>query len=105
MMFRVMEATDVYPGWAVVKVGDTPADMGEGRNAGTWCVGVLDSSNAVGLTREEFDALSPDNKRATRAAAAVTLQGAGAHCVINGLDDLPALIEDLDRRLAHGDRP
>ena len=41
---------------AVVKVGDTPADILEGRNAGVWTIGVTASSE-VGRTEEEVGSL------------------------------------------------
>jgi phosphonoacetaldehyde hydrolase len=105
MMFRVMEATGVFPGWAVVKIGDTPVDMAEGRNAGAWCVGVLDSSNGMGLSRDDFEALPTDEKNSRRVNAAATLKEAGAHDTINHLGQLPALIAALNQRLHNGNRP
>jgi phosphonoacetaldehyde hydrolase len=105
MLFRVMEATGCYPGWSVVKIGDTPVDMGEGRNAGAWCVGVLDSSNGIGLTESEFAELSLAEKVARRGAVSRRLMEAGAHCTVNSLSELPALVADLNRRLECGERP
>ena len=42
---------------AVVKVGDTIADIKEGVNAKVWTVGVILGSNELGLTLEEVNAL------------------------------------------------
>ena len=50
MIFRIMEALGVFPPAAVVKVGDTVPDIGEGLAAGAWSVGVLRSSSEVGCT-------------------------------------------------------
>ena len=50
-----MEALGIYPPTAVVKVGDTVPDIGEGLAAGAWSVGVLRSSSEVGCTEEEWD--------------------------------------------------
>ena len=56
MIFRCMEALNVYPPAAVVKVGDTVIDIEDGLNAGAWSVGVVDSSNEMSLTAAELAA-------------------------------------------------
>jgi phosphonoacetaldehyde hydrolase len=105
MMYRVMEVTGVYPAACVLKIGDTPVDMGEGRSAGAWCVGTVDSSNEMGLTQVEFNALSEAEKQARRATARERLIAAGAHACVDNLEGLPDLITEFDRRLARGERP
>jgi phosphonoacetaldehyde hydrolase len=105
MIFRLMELTGVYPAAAVVKIGDTVPDIEEGRNAGVWTVGVTESSNEIGLTLEEWQAL-PQPERVRRAAAAgETLLRAGAHAVIGSVVELPRLIETFEARLGKGERP
>jgi len=48
MIFHAMEKLDVQSVHAVIKVGDTPADMLEGRNAGCrGIVGVLGGAQPV----------------------------------------------------------
>ena len=105
MIFRCMEALDVYPPAAVVKVGDTVIDVATGRNAGCWSVGVIDSSSLMGLTADEFSALSEDEKDARREAVAHRYPDAGAHGVIDTLAELPALLDEFSARLARGERP
>jgi phosphonoacetaldehyde hydrolase len=48
MCFANMKALGVYPPSRCVKVGDTPSDIEEGRNAGMWTVGVVDTGNEAG---------------------------------------------------------
>ncbi len=105
MLFRAMEATGVYPAWRAVKVGDTEADVGEGRGAGAWCVGVIDSSNGMGLSESEFAALPGPERDERRRAVAAGFVAAGAHAVVNTPRELPALVGALDARLARGERP
>lgn len=105
MIFRCMEATGVYPPAAVVKVGDTIVDIEDGRNAGCWSVGVVDSSNEVGLIAAEFAALAEDEKDSRREEVAKRYTAAGAHAVIDSLTELPALIAEFELRLARGERP
>ena len=49
MMFQGAIRLGVYPLSAFVKVGDTPSDIQEGRNAGAWTVGVTRTGNSIGL--------------------------------------------------------
>jgi phosphonoacetaldehyde hydrolase len=105
MIFRCMEALGIYPPAAVVKVGDTPADIEEGRNAGCWNVGVVDSSNEMGLTAAELFALPGPEREARREQVRQRYRDADAHVLLGQLGDLPAVIAELDRRLAKGDRP
>jgi phosphonoacetaldehyde hydrolase len=105
MMFRHMERFGVYPPAAVVKVGDTVADVEEGRNAGAWTIGVTTTGSLVGLDETEWNALPPEQQRTRQAAARRTLLAAGAHAVIDDLRELPALLDELNARLARGERP
>jgi phosphonoacetaldehyde hydrolase len=105
MLFRVMEATGVFPPAAVVKVGDTVPDIEEGRNAGAWSVGVTHTGSEVGCPAAEFAAL-PERDRLDRVeAAARKLRAAGAHAVVESAADVPALLDRLADRLRQGERP
>jgi len=83
----------------VVKIGDTKADVEEGRNADCWTVGVIMGSSELGLAREEVAALSEkeldDRKKVVRAA----YYEAGADYIINDLDEFLDVIADINRRL------
>ena len=57
MIFRIMETLRIYPPRAVVKIGDTVPDIGEGLNAGAVSIGVVSSGSEVGCTHEELAAL------------------------------------------------
>ena len=97
MIFRCMEALGVYPPAAVAKVGDTVIDIEDGRNAGCWSIGVVDSGSEMGLTAAEFAAL-PDAERATRREGVrQRLRAAGAHAVVDDLSQLPGLLTTLGR--------
>ena len=88
-----------------VKVGDTVADIKEGLNARMWSIGVADHGNEVGLSRAEFDALTPPELAARRKVAQRRLVDAGAHYVANTIRDIPTCIDTIDKRLATGERP
>lgn len=105
MIFRCMEACDVFPPAAVVKVGDTLVDIEDGLNAGCWSVGIVDPSNLMGLTEEEFANLSPREQDERRRVIRRQYRAAGAHATIDTMTDLPALIDDLNVRLAKNEKP
>jgi len=105
MIFRAMEALGVYPPSAVVKVGDTPADIAEGRNAGAWSLGVISSSSEVGLSESDWESLPVPDRRAIAVAVRARFEQAGAHATIETMAELPAAIAEIDRRLGHGGTP
>jgi len=96
MIYRNMEALDVYPPSAVIKVGDTVPDIEAGLNAGTWTVGLTQTGSEVGLTVAEFAALSPDEQQQRLQVAETKLKHAGAHFVIPTLNGLPDIIEQIE---------
>jgi phosphonoacetaldehyde hydrolase len=105
MIFRALEQLGVYPPSAVVKVGDTLPDIAEGLAAGVWTVGVTKSGNELGLTEAEAAALPPAELAFRLDIIASRLRAAGAHLLIETVADLPAALDQLEARLAHGERP
>jgi phosphonoacetaldehyde hydrolase len=95
----------VWPAEACVKFGDTVPDVEEGLNAGMWTVGLSLTGNEVGLSQQEVGSLSPEERQRRSRQAAEKLAAAGAHCVVEGIWDLPPVIDELNRRLAGGERP
>jgi phosphonoacetaldehyde hydrolase len=70
-----------------------------------WTVGLSASGNEVGLSRAEWLALPPAEQARLRERAAAKLVAAGAHVVIDSVAELPAVLADIDARLARGERP
>ena len=81
----------------VVKVGDTVADIQEGKNAGVLSLGVIEGSSVMGYTQAEYEALSQADREAAKAKARQTFLEAGADGVLDTLADLPAWLETQDR--------
>lgn len=105
MAWHVATALGAMAARCCVKVDDTPIGISEGINAGMWSVGITDSGNEIGLSRQAWDDLAPDEAAARRHAADAALTAAGAHLVINTIADLPAAIQTLDAQLATGVKP
>ena len=105
MLYRVMNALECYPPAAVVAIGDTVADIEAGLNAGVWTVGVAKTGNEVGLTAAEVAELPAAALQSKLTYAYTRLSQAGAHFVVDGVGDLPAVIEEIQSRLARAEGP
>jgi phosphonoacetaldehyde hydrolase len=99
MMYECAVRMQVWPLSAIAKVGDTPVDVQEGLNAGSWSIGVAGTGNAIGLSLAEFEALAAAEKKSRLDAARADLAAAGAHYVIDTFDQLDAVLDDIDLRL------
>lgn len=102
---RALIEMSVFPVEAVVKIGDTVVDIEEGLNGGMWTIGVTVTGNEVGLTLDEWEALAPVAQQRLRDAAAQKLTTAGAHYVIDSVADVLPVLDDIDGRLARGEKP
>lgn len=93
MIFRNMERLGVSGVDAVIKVGDTVSDIREGKNAGVRTIGVLEGSSEMGLTEEEYQALSQEERQAEKDRVAKIYLEAGADCVI---EDIRGILDYLE---------
>lgn len=105
MVYRCATELGVYPMSAVVKVGDTLADIEEGLNAGAWSVGLAKSGNELGLDREEVEALGPRELEDRLGGIRDRMYRAGAHRVVDTVADVPGALDEIDGRLERGERP
>jgi len=90
---------------AAVKVGDTPSDIEEGLNAGMWTVGVSATGNEAGRTAAEWETLPSEERGKILTRAEETLTAAGAHYVIESVSQLDPLLDEIESRMAAGNRP
>jgi phosphonoacetaldehyde hydrolase len=95
----------LYPMSRVIKIGDTVADIDEGRNAGTWTIGLTRCGNELGLSPAEVAALPAAELRDRLATAEQRLKLAGAHYVVESIADTQPLLDEINRRLAAGEVP
>lgn len=105
MMYRSFADLGVWPPYTVVKVDDTGVGLGEGRNAGTWTVGVAISGNALGFTLAEWQSLDAVEQAQRRAEACALLGESKPDYVIDSVADLLPVLDRIDARLARGERP
>lgn len=99
MIYECAVKLHVYPSPAIVKVGDTPADIQEGLNAGCWSVGVAGTGNGIGLSFAQFQQLSSSERDTRLAEARAELRIAGAHYVIDSLRDVPSVLDNINALL------
>lgn len=98
-------ALQVYPLEALVKIGDTVADVQEGLNAGMWTIGLTLSGNELGLPRSEAEALDPEELSRRHEAIDAGFRAAGCHYTARGVWEVLPVIVDIESRLARGERP
>lgn len=104
-LYHAMVSLGVYPASAVIKVDDTVPGLMEGKATGTWTVGVCETGNEVGLSEDTFAALPARERLDIASAAAKRLTAAGADYVIGSIAEIPAIVDDINERLADGERP
>ncbi|MBE9475769.1 MAG: phosphonoacetaldehyde hydrolase [Proteobacteria bacterium] len=106
MVFKNLDLLGIDDVKSVVKCDDTVSGIGEAMNAGCWGVGLVRYSNYMNInTLDEEATLSDADMAARMAKTRKILEQAGAHYVIDSLVELPAVIEDINARLARGEKP
>ncbi len=106
MVYKNLDMLDVHPIQSVVKVDDTVSGIGEALEAGCWGVGVSRYSNYMDINSlDEVDRLPPAEIERRHEITRDILRKSGAHYVIDSVADLPGVIDDINARLARGERP
>ena len=105
MAFKTAERLGIYPMQAIVKIGDTISDIQEGNNAGMWSVGVVMSSNEMGLTTQEISMLDHQELDILKRRVRNTFKNAGADYVIDDLSEIEELLDKINSELACGEKP
>lgn len=95
----------VFPPAGLIKVDDTVDGIAEGIAAGCWTVGVAKTSNYIGLSEPELDALPAKVLERKLAQSYDILANAGAHYVVDTVNELPRIVEELNMRLRYGQQP
>lgn len=96
MALKNAEMMGVYPMEAVIKVGDTVADIEEGLNAGMWTIGVAKTGNELGLTPDEVAALDESELEAKLQPIRHKLYQSGAHFVVDEILDIPEVVDKIN---------
>ena len=106
MVYRNLDLMDLHPIQSVVKVDDTISGIGEALEAGCWGVGVARYSNYMDInTLEQAEQMAEDEINRRLGLTNDILRKSGAHYVIDSMVELPDVIEDINERLARGEKP
>ena len=106
MVYKNLDMMDVHPIQSVIKVDDTISGIGEALEAGCLGVGVSRYSNYMDVdSLADAESFSDEDMARRLDHTNEILQKAGAHYVIDSLADIEPVIEDVNRRLARGERP
>lgn len=106
MVYKNLDELDVHPIQSVVKVDDTTSGVGEGLEAGCWAVGIARYSNYMNInTLEEANELPEEEIQRRLAYTRDMLWATGAHYVIDEPLELIEVIDDINTRLARGEKP
>ena len=81
-----------------IQVGDTTADIKEGKNAGLLSVGVVEGSSIAGLSEDEYRKLSAEERLALAESVRAVYRECGADYIIDNFRQLPALIKEIEER-------
>jgi len=99
MIFKNCERMNVFPLSAIVKIGDTVADIEEGINAGLWTIGLTASGNEVGLSLTEMETADTMWLKGKLALAEQKLIDAGADYIAEGVWECWPILEEIDRHI------
>jgi len=100
MLMRNMQLLQVYPSSSCVKIGDTVADVQEGKNAGMWTVGLTRTGNLIGLSTAQWESLPPQEQLRRLQKAEDTLRSIGADFVAEDIPACTAILAQIEERLA-----
>ena len=95
----------IFPMEAMVKVDDTLPGIEEGLNCNMWTIGLALTGNEVGLNHAEVKNAPADELKRKLDRAYGRMAQCGAHYVVDGIWDVPAVLADINARLRRGERP
>ncbi len=105
MCYRNAILLGTWPLWNCVKIGDTPADVAEGLNAGMWTIAIAATGNEIGISLQEWEALTPETQTQLHAEASKRLLDSGAHYVAPSVAACTEILDEIERRIAAGEKP
>jgi phosphonoacetaldehyde hydrolase len=95
----------VSPVEACVKIDDTRPGIEEGLNGGMWTIGLAISGNEIGLPLKDWKKLPKADQERMRQGAYTRMYQSGAHYVVDDITGILPCLDDVEARLARGERP
>jgi phosphonoacetaldehyde hydrolase len=100
MLMRNAQLLNVYPPSCCVKIGDTVADIEEGKNAGMWTIGLTRTGNLVELDSADWEKLPDSEKNQRLKDAEEVLRRAGADFIAEDLPACNRILVTIEQKLA-----
>ncbi len=97
MNFKNMQELRVTSVKNVLKVGDTKADIEEGKAVGVIAVGIVEGSSEMALSKAEYDNMTREEKEKRCREVEERFFSYGADHVILNMSELPSLIHMLEK--------
>ena len=97
MLWENLRRLDVCDIREVCKIGDTAADIIEGKNAGCISVGVVFGSNMLGLSEEEYGSAGQSEIERLAETARGSYSKAGADYIIENITELSEFIKSINK--------
>ncbi|MCA9418003.1 MAG: phosphonoacetaldehyde hydrolase, partial [Candidatus Omnitrophica bacterium] len=66
---------------------------------------ITKAGNEVGLSKTEVESMDPEQLAVRIERAENRLLAAGAHFIIKTMEEVPSILDEINRRLAAGERP
>jgi phosphonoacetaldehyde hydrolase len=105
MIFEAAKQLKVYPPSTWVKVDDTLVGIQEGKNAGTWTIGVTKTGNLVGLSENQLKTISREELKERILNAEKLFLQDGADFVIDSVADIAQVLAEIEHRIKMGIKP
>jgi beta-phosphoglucomutase-like phosphatase (HAD superfamily) len=103
--WQALMALDIERLDGCVLVSGEPRLLQSGLNAGLWTIGLASCGSLCGLSPEQWQALSAQERDIKRSKATVQLFGLGVHSVIDHLGELDTCLADISLRRLKGEKP
>jgi phosphonoacetaldehyde hydrolase len=105
MMVKCAKFFKITEPSSMIKVDDTSPGIEEGKNFGCWTVGVALSGNALGLSKEEFEACTISEQEQRTQQARDEMSAMKPDYVIDTVADLMPIIDVINERISKGEFP
>ena len=105
MIYKNAIELEMYPICNVVKIGDTPSDVLEGKNAGAWTIAILNGGSQVGMSFEESESLPLEIKKEKINKAKDVFKSLNADYIVDSLKDVKEVLKEIDKRIENGEYP
>jgi phosphonoacetaldehyde hydrolase len=104
MCLEICSRFEIEP-WECIKIGDTPSDIAEGRNAGMWTIGISRTGNMIGLNQSDWERLDGEEQQERLAWARNEFMRAGSNGVAESVAECRHQVDAMMMQASQDGRP